>query len=200
MSEISRPRRPFRPRSAVVVLIALVTLSVASCSAGEADSGASGDRVASVPQASEAGAATPTRAVQAEDQRPLVRTDATEQESKRLYLTWEKCLVEKGGSRYRGWGEVARVKGVDHRATKDAAQTACSAQLPETYEEREQRTDLSAFKDDNLQMYRCAKAKGYHLGAPDPDTGQFGLTSIGPQGDAGSAGMEECRRKAFAGK
>ena len=57
--------------------------------------------------------------------------------------------------------------------------------------------DLTAYRDNQREWYRCAEAAGYELTAPDPDTGQFGLTEIGPNGDAGSPGMLECERRAF---
>jgi hypothetical protein len=207
MLEMRSDRFPAAPRGRRwAVVLAVTTVLITSCAGGQSNSGDAGEpSVASVARpagtgAAGTGAATPTAAVNVDDQRPLVRVDATEEERTRLFKTWEKCLVKEGGDEYIGQGKLIAAKGGLKPDTTDAAQVACAAQQPEDYEQREQRTDPSAFKEHNLQMYKCAKAKGYQLTAPEPDTGQFGLTAIGPQGDFGSPGMVACRNQAFGVK
>ena len=79
-----------------------------------------------------------------------------------------------------------------------AALKTCLPKQPESFEEHQLRTDVTAFQDNQREWYRCAQAAGYKLTAPDPETGQFGLTEIGPNGDADSEKMQACRRQAFA--
>ena len=129
------------------------------------------------------------------DRRPVVPLDATDEDVALITRPWEKCLVKEGGAKYKGQAPAMLVKGVEE---DDPAIAACSTLQPETFEDHLERTDLTAFKDNQREWYQCAKREGYKLSAPDPESGQFGLTEIGPNGDAGSPKMEECRRQAFA--
>jgi hypothetical protein len=79
-----------------------------------------------------------------------------------------------------------------------AAFESCEPRQPESFEDHQLRTNPAEFKDNQREWYRCAQAAGYKLTAPDPETGQFGLTEVGPNGDAGSEKMLGCRRTAFA--
>ena len=73
---------------------------------------------------------------------------------------------------------------------------ACLPLEPESYEQRQKRTDVAAFRDNQRQWHQCAKKAGYHLTEPD-ENGEFGLTEVGPDGDFGSAGIQDCRVAAF---
>ena len=113
---------------------------------------------------------------------------------------WEDCLVKEGGPDYRGSGESLIMKGgvIADDAASEAVYKACEAQQPETYEEHQQRTNLTEFKDNQREWYLCAKEAGHALTPPDPETGEFGITEVGPNGDFGSPKMQDCKRKAFA--
>ncbi|MET0424332.1 MAG: hypothetical protein ABW046_10670 [Actinoplanes sp.] len=142
-------------------------------------------------------AATASRSV---DQRPVFPVDATEDDKLAMAKPWVDCLVENAGPQYRDSAAELIMKGgimTDDAKGKAALQT-CLPQQPETYGEHQRRTDLTAFQDNQREWYRCAKAAGYRLTAPDPDTGEFGLTEIGPDGDFGSPKILECERQAFA--
>ncbi|WP_153040161.1 hypothetical protein [Actinoplanes sp. TFC3] len=105
-------------------------------------------------------------------------------------------MTEKGGPGYEQAKVVyLKIKQGDKKAKE--VQAACHPVEPETYEDRQLRTDLPAFKDNQREFYKCAQRAGYKLTAPDPETGQFGLTEVGPLGDWGSDKMQECRRESF---
>jgi hypothetical protein len=82
----------------------------------------------------------------------------------------------------------------DAKAKK--VEATCHPKEPETYEERQKRTDVSAFRDNQRQWFQCAKKAGYKLTTPD-ENGEFGITEVGPNGDFASPKMESCRKEAF---
>lgn len=133
----------------------------------------------------------------ANDQRPLVRLDASNEETDALYKTWADCLVKEGGPKYKDYRFYAKGDVPDDPSARKVV-AACLSLQPEHFVERYKRQDLSGFKDANRRMYKCAKDKGYKLTAPDPETGQFGLTEITSLGDWGSEGIAECEREAYA--
>ena len=112
---------------------------------------------------------------------------------------WADCMVRNAGPQYRDSAEELIGKGgiSADDAKGQAALRTCLPQQPEAFDEHQRRTDLTAYRDNVREWYLCAQAAGYKLTAPDPDTGQFGLTEIGPNGDFGSPAMRECQRKAF---
>ena len=87
---------------------------------------------------------------------------------------------------------IYREKSVKNREIREK----CASKEPETYEERQKRHDLPAFKDNQREWYKCAEKAGYDLTAPD-ENGEFGLAKVGPNGDAASPKMEACRKQAF---
>jgi hypothetical protein len=131
------------------------------------------------------------------DQRPLVRLDATDEEKARLVDEWAECLTKEGGPGFRdpGTGDFKRAL-LDSKSKPALA--ACAAKEPEDYDARQARTNPSAYRDNNREWYQCAKEQGYRLTAPDPDTAEFGLTEIGPNGDFDSPKINQCKRQAFA--
>lgn len=159
--------------------------------------GCSGSGTEAPPVATLQSQAAPVSA--AADRRPVFPFDATDEEKADMSRSWEKCMVENAGPKYQGSAEVLIVKGgliPDDEKGKAALRT-CLPLQPEAFDEHQLRVDRTAFKDNQREWYLCAKAAGYKLTPPDPDTGQFGLTEIGPNGDVSSPKFEECRRKAF---
>jgi hypothetical protein len=153
-------------------------------------------RVASVQSESPAANAS----AESTDRRPVFSLDATEDDKSAMAKPWQDCMVKNAGAKYRNSAEELIMKGgvsADDSKGK-AALKSCLPKQPESFEEHQLRTDLTAFKDNQREWYRCAQAAGYKLGAPDRNTGQFGLTEIGANGDFGSPAMQECKRKAFA--
>lgn len=183
---MSRIKRTFVALSLLVLL--------GGCSGAEDRPGAE----AGAPQvASLRSDPAPSSAPAVRNQRPIVPIDATEEDLKKLALPWAACLHEENPSVYTGGPDtyLSLYKGVDQT---EPAVKACLPKQPEFFDEHLLRTDPSAFKDNQREWYRCAQAAGYKLTAPDPDTGQFGITEVGPNGDFGSEKMQECRRQAFA--
>jgi hypothetical protein len=183
-------RRMFRMRAKFVAVSLLVLLG--GCAGAE--DAADAPEVASLQsKAAPAAAGTPTVAGK---QRPIVPMDATEDDVKALTRPWIACLV-KEGTIEKDDGSMWQLyyKGAEE---SDPGFKACMPLMPESVENNLKRTDLSAFKDNEREFYQCAKLQGYKLTPPDPVTGEFGLTAIGPNGDAHSPKMEKCRREAFA--
>ena len=192
----TRVREPRVRRHLVTVAVVSACL-LTGCSEGpvEADD-PSGSGVASIPDPSVTSKTSGKSAADVDDQRPLVRLDATPADKAALFNGWVKCLVAEGGPKYnQAFDGKQMVSSVGSET--DAAHVACASKRPEEYEDRAKRTDPSGFKEDNLKMYRCAQAAGYKLTTPDRETGQFGITSTKPNGDFGSPKMMACRNEAF---
>lgn len=159
--------------------------------------GCSGEKAEAPPVATLQSAAAPAASSPAvnDDLRPLVRLDATDEEQTALVKVWSTCVQKEGGP---GYEEPKML--FQYLADKDPkairVEAACHNKFPESYEERQRRKDIAAFRDNQRQWYRCAQQAGYKLTTPDED-GQFGITEIGPQGDFQSPGMENCRKEAF---
>ena len=177
-------------RGIVVAVAAMVLMTGCSDSKDEAP------RVATL---ASTGAAAPAASAGADanDQRPLVRLDASPEEVDALYKTWAACLVKEGGPKYSDYRFYAKGDVPDDPSARKVV-GACLGKQPERFVDRYKRQDMSGFKDANRRMYKCAKEKGYKLTAPDPETGQFGLTEITSLGDWGSEGIKECERQAYA--
>jgi hypothetical protein len=176
-----------RSRPYAVAAVAVAFLA-GGCSAKPADA----PKVASL--RSEAPAASKATA-SVDDQRPLVRLDATDEERAALAKVWTDCITKTGGPGYEEPKMIFKYLSEGDAKAK-RVQAACATKNPETYEERQKRTDIAAFRDNQRQWYECAKEAGYHLTQPD-ENGEFGLTEIGPQGDFESPKMEACRKEAF---
>jgi hypothetical protein len=133
------------------------------------------------------------------DRRPVFPFDATDDDKAAMAKPWADCMVDHAGPRYRDSAAELIMKGgiTADDATGKAALQACLPKQPEAFDEHQLRTDLTAFRDNQREWYRCARAAGYQLTAPDPDTGRFGLAAVGPNGDFDSPAIQECKRKAF---
>ncbi|KUL32599.1 hypothetical protein ADL15_18940 [Actinoplanes awajinensis subsp. mycoplanecinus] len=139
------------------------------------------------------------------DQRPVYPIDATADQIAAIVKPWTDCLKKEGVKKPDVAVLLVVQKGVTGEHPEDigseadvAAWKACESRQPESAEQHLLRTNPAELKDNQREMYRCAQAAGYKLTAPDPQTGQFGLTEIGPNGDFNSEKMQECRRQAFA--
>ncbi|MGA5301803.1 hypothetical protein ACPCHT_17875 [Nucisporomicrobium flavum] len=172
--------------------VAVVGL-VAGCSSGDDDAG--GGKVATLASAD---GPKPSASVGVDDQRPVIRLDATEAEQEQLWHTWEACLVKEGGSEFRGQKGVYLEKLHGEDPTYKPVFAKCAAKEPEDYVSRLERTDPAASKDAWHRLYLCVKGKGYKVNSPEPDTGAFGLSEIGPQGDWGSRGIKDCEKQVYA--
>lgn len=139
------------------------------------------------------------------DERPVYPMDATDEQVKDMAKPWTECLKKEGVKDPELAVELVAQKGV---TTEDlsgldlqgdaAAWQACESKQPESFQQHQLRIKPTEFKDNQREWYRCAQAAGYKLTAPDPETGEFGITEVGPNGDFRSQKMEDCRRKAFA--
>ncbi|MCA2218748.1 hypothetical protein [Jidongwangia harbinensis] len=174
-----------------VVLLAVWCLA-AGCTGAQPGKDGGGQRVASLTT----GAPQTRPSDDPEDRRPLVRIDRTEAEVENLWAVWGSCAREKGGPRFDDM-EMARKIYREGDAEAEAVRTACLAKEPELFEDRQKRTDPTAYKDNQREWYECARKAGYQVTIADPETGEFGLSEIGPNGDFRSPGIEACRRKAF---
>jgi len=132
-----------------------------------------------------------------EDLRPLIRIDTSPAEHDRLFQVYFDCLT----AAYGKTGEYTKKWAVDNEIAQDPkfarAKATCHAKQPEEWQERLKREDPADFKAKQYDFYKCAKDKGYRLTAMDDETGEFGLTEIGPNGDWGSPGIQDCERQAF---
>ncbi|MCO8273878.1 hypothetical protein M1L60_25095 [Actinoplanes sp. TRM 88003] len=184
-----------RTRSALLT-VALV-LALAGCAGG------AGEKEAP-PVATLRSAAAPASGQPAGGERPVYPMDATPDQVEAMAKPWADCLRKKGvkkpgealGLLQKG-GTAEDLKLIGSQGDADAWK-ACEAKQPESFEQHQLRTSPTEFKDNQREWYRCAQAAGYKLTAPDPVTGQFGITEVGPNGDFGSEKMQECRRQAFA--
>ncbi|MFI5842976.1 hypothetical protein ACIA8K_25030 [Catenuloplanes sp. NPDC051500] len=94
-------------------------------------------------------------------ERPVIRPDATEEEITRLENLWAACLVAAGVPHHvdeagnYGKPEVD-LADPQYRAAVDS----CAATQPESWLDRERRTDPK-FTDRLLEAVACLKAKGY---------------------------------------
>ncbi|GAA1618110.1 hypothetical protein [Actinoplanes couchii] len=182
-------------RTRLIVVTAGLALALSGCS-GAGDT-------AETPSVATLQSGVPAAGAAAGAQRPVYRMDATEDEIKALAKPWMDCLAGEGvqnpdqalGVVLKG-GTVEDLRKVD-LGGQEAAWKTCLAEQPESFEQNQLRSDPTEFKDNQREWYRCAQAAGYKLTAPDPETGQFGITEVGPNGDFGSEKMQECRRQAF---
>jgi hypothetical protein len=136
----------------------------------------------------------------ATDERPVYPVDASDEERKAASEPWVACLVAKGGRKWKTDADLLLQKGIKPADYPEGRKEleACQSKQPEAYDDHQKRTDPATFKDNQREWYRCAREAGYKLTPPDPDTGEFGLTEIGPNGDVDSPKMRACKRKAFA--
>jgi hypothetical protein len=184
-------------RTRLALVAAGFSLVLAGCS--------SGDQEKEKPQVATLQSAAASAGTPAGDQRPVYPMDATEEQITSMAKPWTDCLKKEGVKKPEDAvglmqkGGTAEDLGLIDSQADAAAWQACESKQPESFEQHQLRTDPTEFKDNQREWYRCAQAAGYKLTAPDPGTGQFGITEVGPNGDFGSEKMQECRRQAFAG-
>jgi hypothetical protein len=178
-------------RARLAIVVAGLAGLLAGCSGGDTDT----PPVATL----QSQAAPVTASSQSTDQRPVFPFDATPADREAMARPWVECMVKNAGPKYAKSGEELIMKGgiLADDAKGKAALKTCLPKQPEAFDEHQRRTDLAGYRDNQREWYQCAQAAGYKLTPPDPDTGQFGLTEIGPNGDAGSPAFQECMRKAL---
>jgi hypothetical protein len=167
-----------------------VTFLMGGCSAG-----AKKDQPPDVASLETSGPAAASPSAAVDDQRPLMALDATDEERERLVKVWTDCVTKTGGPGYEEPKMIYKYLSEGNAKAK-RVEAACATKMPESYEERQKRHDVAAFRDNQRQWYACAKKEGYKLTEPSED-GEFGLTEIGPQGDFASPKIEACRLEAF---
>jgi hypothetical protein len=177
------------------VLTLLIGMT-AACSGNGGGSNASEPTVAAIGGTGPA-STTSAAAGDVDSRRPLIRYDASESDKSALYAEWTTCLRQHGARSGASPKEVMVQASRPQNTKARSMVKACREKQPETWEEREERTDPALFKEHNLKMYRCAQAKGYKLTSPDEKTGQFGLTKITSLGDFQSPGILACQKEAF---
>ena len=170
-----------------VVLALTIMLSLGACSGPQSEE-------TDAPPVATLDSAAPA-APPAEKTRPLVPLDATDEEREAYTKAWMDCIRTEGGAGYEE-PKVIFQNLADGDAKAKKVEVACRAKQPETYEERQNRTDVSAFRDNQRQWYQCAEKAGYKLTRAD-ENGEFGITEVGPNGDFSSPKMENCRKEAF---
>lgn len=185
-----------RTHYALVTSGLAVALALAGCSSGNGDKDAP-----SIATLQSAGVPTSAPAGQ---QRPIYPIDATYEQIGAMAKPWLDCLKKQGATKLDEAlgllqkGGDAKDLGLVGLQGDAGAWKACELKQPESSDDNLLRTNPTEYKDNQREWYRCAQAAGYKLTAPDPETGEFGLTEVGPNGDFGSEKITECRRKAFA--
>jgi hypothetical protein len=175
----------------VIPALAVVCL-LGGCSGAKDDESGGSPRVASLQSPS-----TPPKSQEtADDQRPLIAADATDEERDAAWDVWRACAKKEGGP---GYEHVTPMFLKEHQqeAKVKKIRKACEPHEPETFENRLKREDISAFRDNQREWYKCAREAGYKLTKPD-ENGEFGITEVGPNGDFESPKMEACRKEAFS--
>ena len=185
-----------RTHYAIVASGLAFAFALTGCSSG---TGGGGDKDTPSVATLQSGAAS---AAATADQRPIYPADASYEQIGAMARPWLDCLKKEGVKKPEGaLGWLQKGGGVQHLEGTGVSITVykvCEPKQPESSEDHLLRTDPTEFKDNQREWYRCAQAAGYKLTAPDPETGEFGITEVGPNGDFGSEKMTECRRKAFA--
>jgi hypothetical protein len=175
------------------VVAAAVVLLVGGCSG-------QGGQAQSPPVASLASAAAPAGKGTAGDERPVLPLEENADDFEAAAQPWIRCLVAEGGPAYQEqWKLYARgdINRSHPGKGRKGLYDKCLSKMPETFEAHQRRTDPVTYRENQREWYQCAKAAGYQLTTPDPETGEFGLTAVGPQGDFGSPANQACRRQAF---
>jgi hypothetical protein len=175
-----------------VVPVLVVVCLLGGCSGAKDDKPGGSPQVASLQSPS-----TPSESQEtADDQRPLIALDATDEEREAAWDVWGDCVKKEGGPGYEN-PKTVFIKEHQQDAKAKKIRAACLPQEPETVEDRLKRKDISAFRDNQREWYKCAGEAGYQLTTPD-ENGEFGITEVGPNGDFGSPKMEACRKEAFS--
>jgi len=178
-----------------IALIALVLLTGA-CGADKSD--ASKDQVASL--ASAPPAATSAKPSPANDGRPQLRMDSSDEEANRLFTAYEDCLVAHGVKINMNQPAAAGTTRIlDRSGEPKAAYTACAGKLPRQPPEMdaERNPNFEAQWNDNV---RCLRAHGLMVHATEP--GSWTWDGDGsPIPENSEKIQDDCEKEAFgAGK
>jgi hypothetical protein len=172
-----------------IVLLMVAAMSLTACSAEEPST----PGVVTLESPSTTKAATPA----AGEERPVIRPDATEADIRMLENAYGKCLEEAGL-------KVAKDDAGNYgKASGDlngAAAKKCAVKAPESWLERERRTDPD-FADRLRAAVACLKEKGYQARVgPDGPKIAYASTAEFIRADEDQAACErEAFREAIAG-
>jgi hypothetical protein len=129
-------------------------------------------------------------------ERPLIRTDTSREEEKRLYDVWQRCLEKNGGSTGAAPTPgappgMAAVVDPAAEARSKAAEKKCASQEPEEVWERAKRED-PAYADKLRDWVTCIRSHGIDAWESD---GSLAFESLPP--DNQMKKIDECQDKAF---
>ncbi|MEV4512663.1 hypothetical protein AB0K00_27295 [Dactylosporangium sp. NPDC049525] len=168
-------------KSTPVLLLLLAFAALTACS-DQPD--ATAPKVATVA----GGTAQPSSqsAAAAANERPIVRSDMTNEEEDRLWATWKRCLDEHGVPEK----DYKRLSDNPDPAAK-AAFEACANLEPETPWQRSKRLD-PAYGDKLRDWVTCIRAAGIDAWE---DNGFLAFNSL--PSDEQQVHVDECQRKVF---
>jgi hypothetical protein len=175
----------------VAALVATLTLvSITACGHAAKPTGAATTAdpgVATLRSGAATAQPSPSIAV---DERPLIRVDTTGEEAQKLWTAWGQCLRDRGVN-IQPEKPSTEILAQPQNA---GAVSACAAKRPETFMERDARTD-PAYADHFRAYIQCIRDKGIKV-----DTGADGNQVIFTDDRQVSRGPEvlpPCERQAF---
>ncbi len=142
---------------------AIVTLTGCGSSAGNPDGAAKAPDVASL--TTTASAAAPA----AEEQRPRLRVDMSEEEEQAMWAGWAACLAEHGDTAYADKLARREIKDVPEDV-RNAARKACVPKEPLGFWQEDPKNPEAA--DIKREVDQCIRSKGVNPDAgagADPD-------------------------------
>ncbi len=144
-------------RSALLAAATLLLLPACGHSSRTTGSGGTDTGVATL-QSSGAASAKPGTP---DDERPLIRPDTTDQEYVALNNAWLRCLGDHGVPLRPPQGPDGIIKSTADLTDPKyrAAADACAAKKPETWQDRDARTD-PRYADHIREEARCLEAQG----------------------------------------
>jgi hypothetical protein len=172
-----------------------VSLGVLLSACGGPENSKGGDDVASLVSV-EPRQPTTSSAASASKERPLVRTDTSREEEKRLYDVWQACLEKNGGVKRKApaaGAPPAMSPNVDPavEARSKEAEKKCVSQEPEEVWERAKRLD-PAYADKLRDWVTCIRSHGIDAWESD---GFLSFERLQP--DSQMKKVDECQDKAF---
>jgi hypothetical protein len=173
-------------------IITVGSLALTSCSdEGKVDDSKA---VASVASAPRPVAPTPVSSTFDENERPLIRVDASTADTDRLWADWYGCLNEHGvPGGIKGAQKVAKFKDTKGMQTHLEAVKTCRGKEPERDQDRLARTDPARHADLDRKTNKCMKERGVELDR----NGDL----VDPSKMAGAMEIAtECEKKAYLAK
>jgi hypothetical protein len=175
-----------------------VSLGVLLSACGGPENSKDGDDVASLVTV-EPRQPTTSSAAPVSQERPLIRTDTSREEEKRLYDVWQACLEKNGAG--TGKTRKAAAPGAPQamspnvdpaaEARSKEAEKKCGNQEPEEVWERSKRLD-PAYADKLRDWVTCIRSHGIDAWESD---GFLSFESLPPESQMKK--VDECQDKAF---